>query len=75
MKRMRVIVLLFGLSLQGCAHYAPIAHSLPVTPADNTARLAKHPEFVKAAQVAPNFVIECFDTITRLEKELADAGK
>jgi hypothetical protein len=37
--------------------------------------LAKHPEFQKAAAAAPHFIIDCFDTITRLEDELAAKGR
>lgn len=58
----------------GCVGPARRA-ALPVTPMDNTARLAKHPQFQRAAASAPEFVIECFETITDLETELANAGR
>lgn len=58
------------LLLPGCTSFAPRA--LPVTAEDNTARLARHPQFQAAAQAAPAFVLETFDTITRLERQAAN---
>ena len=62
-------LLLLALA-SGCTSVAPRA--LPVTAEDNTARLARHLQFQAAAQAAPAFVIETFDTITRLERQAAN---
>ncbi len=62
------MMLLWMLLLGGCLGFAPHAR-LPVTAEDNTARLSQHPQFEAAAQVAPDFVKDCFSTITRLERE------
>jgi hypothetical protein len=43
-----------------------------VSAEDNTARLARHPQFQAAAAAAPVFVLETFDTITRLERQHAN---
>jgi hypothetical protein len=45
---------------------------LPVTAEDNTARLARHPQFQAAAQAAPAFVLDTFEVITRLERDKAN---
>lgn len=65
------MMLLLTLLLIGCRTVAP----LPVAAKDNTARLLAHPEFRAAAQAAPNFTKDAFRTITRLETELANAGR
>ncbi len=59
--------------LVGCATQPK--QLIPSTAQDNTKILLSHPEFSAAAQAAPNFVKESFRTITRLETELANAGK
>jgi hypothetical protein len=43
-----------------------------VTAEDNTARLARHPQFQAAAQAAPAFVLHTFEVITRLERDKAN---
>jgi hypothetical protein len=45
---------------------------LPVTAEDNTARLARHPQFQAAASAAPAFVLDTFEVITRLERQHAN---
>lgn len=67
------MLLLSGLLVQGCcsANRAPS----PTQAQDNTALLLNHPQFHRAASVAPDFVNDAFKVITRLEKELADAGR
>lgn len=64
-------MLLLSLLLVGCQTRRVV---IPVKPQDNTARLAKHPEFAAAAKAGPRFVLDCFDTITRLEDQLAAKG-
>lgn len=64
-------LLLLTMALSSCATHAP----LPVSAEDNTTRLIQHPQFKLAATVAPVFVSDCLLTITRLEKEKANAGK
>ena len=56
--------------LPACTSFAPRA--LPVSAEDNTARLSRHPQFTTAAAAAPAFVLETFDTITRLERQAAN---
>lgn len=68
------MLLLCALLLGGCLNSARRA-PLPVSAEDNTARLIQHPQFQAAAQVSPDFVEETFRTITRLEKEKANAGR
>ena len=43
-----------------------------MTAEDNTARLARHPQFQAAAQAAPAFVLDTFEVITRLERDKAN---
>jgi hypothetical protein len=69
-KPLLVLGLLLLPFLTACATFAPRA--LPVTAEDNTARLARHPQFQAAAAAAPVFVLETFDTITRLERQHAN---
>lgn len=66
--------MLLALAL-GTASCATRARSLPVTAQDNTAALISHPEFLKAAHAAPLWTDAALKTITRLEKELANAGQ
>ena len=61
------------LLIAGCQSYAHRAH-LPVSPEDNTARLKLHPQFQVAVWAAPEFVTECFRTITELETDKANVG-
>jgi hypothetical protein len=58
---------LLPVLLSGCA--TSVRTALPVTAEDNTLRLSKHPQFQAAANVAPAFVLETFETITRLERQ------
>lgn len=60
------------LLASGCSTSAPGVRSVPVTAEDNTARLMQHPQFQRAAQAAPEFVTATFETITRLERDLAN---
>ena len=47
-----------------------------VAPAgDNSRALLEHPEFHAAAQAAPSFTKQALRTITRLETDLANAGR
>lgn len=75
MKPTRTLVMLISLPTLwlalGCVGPARRA-ALPVSAQDNTARLARHPQFQQAAAAAPDFVLECFETITRLETEVAN---
>lgn len=59
--------------LSGCATAARSA--LPVRAQDNTAALLHHPQFNRAAAVAPDFVSAALQTITRLETEKANGGR
>lgn len=61
---------LLALGCQTSARRAP----LPVKAEDNTAKLMQHPQFPAAARAAPEFLNEVFQTITRLEREKANAG-
>jgi hypothetical protein len=63
------------LVLQSCATPAHTATALPVASRDNVAPLLKHPQFARAAQVAPEFVEAALKTISRLDRELGDAGR
>jgi hypothetical protein len=67
------LLLMLGLPLIGC-HSAPRA-PLPVRAQDRTAPLLAHPQFPAAARSAPDFVSAALQTITRLETELANAGR
>lgn len=69
---MLLLALFTGLTGSGCVGAA--RSSLPIKAEDNTARLLLHPQFQRAAAAAPDFVREALRTITRLEKEKADAG-
>lgn len=65
-----LVVLALALSSTACS---TLPHRpLPVTAEDNTARLARHPQFQAAAQAAPAFVLDTFDVITRLERQHAN---
>jgi hypothetical protein len=67
------LLLLPLLLMAGCAS-APRA-PLPVKALDHTAPLLAHPQFPTAAALAPDFVSTALTTITRLETELANAGR
>lgn len=62
-----------ALTLPGCVTRAHIV--IPTKAENNVDRLIAHPEFKQAAQVSPHFVADALNTIARLEKEKADAGK
>ena len=62
-------LLLWMLLLAGCqSHSTP----LPVTAADNTARLIQRADFPLAARAAPDWCKDALRTITRLETDLAN---
>ena len=64
-----LLLMLAALTLAGCA---TSARSLPVKSDDNSARLLAHPQFGRAAAVAPDFVNAALQTVTRLETEAAN---
>jgi PBP1b-binding outer membrane lipoprotein LpoB len=64
-------IVLLCLVLAGCQTSVAPAR-IPEKPEDNTLRLSRHPEFQAAARVAPNLILETFETITRLETEKAN---
>lgn len=72
---MIVMLLPLLLLVSGCCHSFATHAPLPVTSKDNTAHLLMHPQFQVAAAVAPDFVAETLSIITRLEREIANAGR
>lgn len=56
----------------GCCN---IKSPLPVRPGDATLLLSQHPQFSQAARAAPDFVNDAFRVITKLENDLANAGR
>lgn len=76
MKTAKTLVMLTLLSVlvQGCQTSARRA-PLPVSAEDNTARLIASQDFAAAARAAPAWVDDALKTITRLEKDLANAGR
>lgn len=71
---MPAMLLLWLLPVLPACHSVPRA-PLPVKAQDRTAPLLAHPQFPAAARVAPEFVTTALHTITRLETELANAGR
>jgi hypothetical protein len=67
-----LLLALAALTLGGCA---TSARSLPVKSDDNSARLLAHPQFGRAAAVAPDFVNAALQTITRLETDKANGNR
>jgi hypothetical protein len=62
------VVMIVAVALgTGCAHRSHV-------PLDNTPLLIAHPQFVAAAQAAPEFAREALATIARLEHEVAAAA-
>jgi uncharacterized lipoprotein YajG len=73
MKKTHAIrTLLLALAASLLAGCATSARSLPVKSDDRTAPLLQHPQFGRAAAVAPDFVNAALQTVTRLETELAN---
>lgn len=70
----RLWLLLALATLVGCTSAPRASVRVPVRAEDNTLRLMQHPEYPRAAYAAPAFVTEAFNTITRLEREKANAG-
>lgn len=66
--------MLLGLGLTSCASNAHSGPS-PVRSRDDTETLLHHPQFNRAAAVAPDFVNDVLTMIRRLDRELGDAGR
>jgi starvation-inducible outer membrane lipoprotein len=69
----QTLLLALALALSGCATGA--RSPLPVKSEDNTARLLAHPQFGRAAAVAPDFVNAALQTVTRLETDKANGNR
>lgn len=69
----RFLLLALVLLLAACSS-VPRA-PLPVRAQDHTAPLLQHPQFRAASIAAPDFVNAALLTITRLETDLASAGR
>ena len=73
MTAMLLAVLLFAPGCQLFVHH--VRSPMPIKAQDNTKRLAAHPQYQRAVWAAPEWVGAAEETIVRLEKELANAGR